>query len=204
MVFADAIAILYIYPFIIIVLSPFFLKEKVSGAAWACVFAGFAGVLIVMRPTFDVSGVPALLILAAGTILGCHLVMARFLVRARSPLVTSTFTALLITLLTSCVVPFYWQPLSSTETMLIIAMGTVSAISQYLMLSAFSRAEAPLLAPFAYAEIPAAAAIGMVAFGEWPDAVAWLGISLIIVSGIVVARLTHNAMQPPKPRQPVP
>jgi len=204
MAFADAIAILYVYPFVIIVLSPMFLSERVSGAAWACVAAGFVGVLIVMRPSFDVTGLPALFVLVAGIMLGCQLVMARFLVRAKSPLITSTFTALVITAATSLFVPFNWQPFSSFELTLIAVMGTITAASQYLMLMAFSRAQAPMLAPISYTEIPAAAAIGMVAFGEFPDTVAWGGIALIITSGVVVARLSGAAMQPPRPRQPVP
>ena len=202
--YADAIAILYIYPFVIIALSPFFLAERVSTAAWLCVATGFAGVLIIMRPTFDVTGLPALFILAAGIILGCHLVMSRILVKARSPLVTSTFTAVGITLITSFAMPFLWQPITLHELGLIIAMGAVSAASQYAMLWAFSRAEAPTLAPFSYTEIPAAAAIGIIAFGERPDAVAWVGIALIIASGVVVARLSHRKLQPTRPRQPVP
>lgn len=202
--FADAIAILYVYPFVIIVLSPFFLSERVSALAWACVAAGFIGVLIVMRPSFDVTGLPALFLLAAGTILGCQLVMARFLVRAKSPLITSTFTALVITAVTSPFIPFNWPAFTAYELGLIAAMGTVTAASQYLMLMAFSRAQAPILAPFSYAEIPAAAAIGMVAFGEFPDAIAWGGIALIVTSGVVVARLSGSTMQPPRPRQPMP
>ncbi|MGI9465125.1 MAG: DMT family transporter, partial [Aestuariivirgaceae bacterium] len=98
--YADAIAILYVYPFVIIALSPFFLAERVSPAAWMCVAAGFAGVLIVMRPSFDVTGIPALFILIAGVILGAHLVLTRRLVRAKSPLITSTFTALVISAVT--------------------------------------------------------------------------------------------------------
>jgi len=204
MAFADAIAILYVYPFVIIVLSPFFLSERVPAVAWVCVATGFAGVLIVMRPAFDVTGLPALFILAAGTLLGCHLLMARFLVRAKSPLITATFTALVIAAVTSLIVPFYWQPMSAYELMLIAAMGTVTAASQYLMLMAFSRAQAPVLAPFAYAEIPAAAAIGIMAFGEFPDAIAWGGIALIVASGVIVARLSGPGLQPPRPRQPMP
>ena len=204
MVYADAIAILYVYPFVIIVLSPFFLSERVSIAAWLCVATGFVGVLIVMRPSFDSTGLPALFILVAGIVLGCHLVMARFLVRSRSPLITAAFTALVIAAATSLVVPFIWQPISSHEFLLIIAMGVVTAASQYLMLLAFSQAQAPLLAPFGYTEIPAAAAIGMVVFGEFPDIVAWGGIALIIVSGVAVAKLSSPALQPSRPRQPLP
>ncbi len=204
LVYADAIAILYVYPFVIIALSPLFLGERVSRAAWLCVATGFAGVLTVMRPSLDITGIPALFVLAAGIFLGGHLVATRLLVRAKSPLITSTYTALIITAVTSVVVPFEWQGLSGHQIALVIAMGTVSAASQYLMLMAFSRAPAPVLAPFSYSEIPGAAVIGIIAFSEMPDAIAWFGIAVIVTSGVIIAKLSGSKAQPPRPRQPVP
>ena len=202
--FAEAIAILYIYPFVIIALSPIFLGERVPPVAWMCVGAGFAGVLLVMRPSSDITGAAGYWVFAAGFVLGCHLVLTRKLVRAKSPLITSTFSALVIALATSFAVPFYWQPITSHDVLMIVAMGVVSAASQYLMLLAFSRAPASILAPFSYSEIPAAAMIGLLAFGEAPDAIAWVGIVVIAIAGVVMARLSGRSAAVPRPRQPLP
>jgi len=118
-------------------------------------------------------------------------------------MVTSAFTAIAICLITSAIVPFVWKPLAPEHLVLFAALGIISAVSQYLMLLAFSKSPAPILAPFGYTEIPAAAVIGILAFAEWPDAIAWVGIVVIVVSGVIVARLSRSTPVP-KTRRPLP
>ncbi len=200
--YADAIAIIYVYPFVLTAISPFFLGERVPRIAWLGVIFGFAGVVIVMRPQFDASSAYHALTLVTGIALGFHLMLTRMLSRAVSPVITSTFTAAVTVGLTTLSLPFVWQPVSMRELGLIAFMGAISALSQWLVIVAFSKAPAPILAPFSYAEIPAAVMIGLVVFAEWPDAVAWGGIAVIIVSGMVVARAPAIATAIERKRRP--
>jgi drug/metabolite transporter (DMT)-like permease len=84
--------------------------------------------------------------------------------------------------------PFVWMPVSPGQAGILVLMAFASAASQTMMILAFSRAPASDLAPFTYAEIVAAVLIGLVMFGTLPDALAWAGIGLIILSGVIVAR----------------
>jgi drug/metabolite transporter (DMT)-like permease len=75
--FADAIAILYVYPFLMTLLAPMVLGERVSLTGWAGVFGGFAGVLLVMRPEFGNLDVNALLVLGTGGVVALQMLMNR-------------------------------------------------------------------------------------------------------------------------------
>ena len=77
-----------------------------------------------------------------------------------------------------------WSMPASTDFLLFTVIGTCSALGGYLISQAYRLAEAGLAAPFEYIAMPMAIAWGVVVFGEWPDAVAWIGISLIIIGGL--------------------
>ncbi len=184
------------------VLAALFLGERVDRTSWIAVAGGFMGVLIVMRPSFSVFDRYTVLVLASGIFLGAHLALTRVLTRAAGPLIMSTYSALVIVLATSTVLVFRWQSLAGWQVGQFMLMGAVSAASQWFMLLAFARSPASFLAPFTYAEIPAAVVIGLVMFADLPDAVAWAGIALIIISGLIVARRALLAATLERKRSP--
>lgn len=186
--YADAIAILYAYPFFLTLLAPWLLGEKVSAAAWAGVAGGFAGVLIVVRPSFEGVGVDALWVLACAMLVTSQLVINRKLGAVADPLVTSTYGALVATAATALALPWLWQPVPVGDWWLLAVLGLTGAVSQTAIVLAFSRAAASDLAPFTYSEIASAVVFGFLVFGTLPDAWSWAGIALIICSGVAVAR----------------
>lgn len=199
---ADAVAIIYVYPFVLSALSPILLKEEVGAAGWIGVVGGFAGVLIVMRPDFSGSSAHALMVFLGGVLLGAQMLLTRMIVRAASPLITSTYTALVMVVLTSLLLPFSWTAIALWQAALLVALGVMTAASQWFSLIAFSRAPAPLLSPFSYVEIPAAVLYGVLFFGDLPDALSWIGILVIIASGVMVARAPLLAAAMSRRRMP--
>lgn len=198
----DAVAIVYIYPFVLTALSPVLLKESVTPAAWVGVIGGFIGVIVVMRPQFGQIDHHALLIFVSGLLVGLHLILTRLVLRAGNPLVTSTYTALVMVAITSLTLPLVWQAVSLDQAAMLLAFGAVTAASQWLTLVAFARAPAPVLAPFSYAEIPSALILGLIIFGDLPDALSWIGIAIIIASGVAVARAPWGAPAVSRKRSP--
>lgn len=187
--YANAISILYIYPFIMVALSAWVLGERVSKSAWLGVIGGFSGVLLVVRP--DLTGIDpaAMFILFTGMMVALQMLFNRKLGVLSDPFVVSLWGALAATAALSLSVPFVWQ-LPTTDQMLVIAaLAVLTALSQTLMITAMSMASADKVAPFTYFEIIAAVIIGLVIFGTLPDMLAWLGMALIITSGTVVKRL---------------
>jgi drug/metabolite transporter (DMT)-like permease len=186
--YANAIAILYAYPFFLTLLAPWVLGEKVSVAAWAGVVGGFVGVLIVVRPSFDGVGTDALWVLACSMLVTGQLVINRKLGSVADPLVTSTYGAFIAMALTALGLPWLWQPVAPSAWGILALLAITGAISQTTIVLAFSKAPASDLAPFTYTEIVSAVVFGFLIFGTLPDWLSWLGIALIVASGVAVAR----------------
>jgi len=187
--FANAIAILYVYPFIMAGLSAVMLGERVSLPAWIGVAGGFCGVMLVMRPDPAALDPGALLILLTGLIVALQMLLNRKLGTVTDPITVSMWGALVATLALSLTLPFVWQVPSVEQIRLIALLGGLTALSHTLMIVAMSRAPAAQIAPFTYFEIIAAIVIGMVLFGTVPDLWSWAGMALIVVSGIAVKRM---------------
>lgn len=186
--FADAIAILYVYPFLMTLMAPLILGERVHLIGWVGVFGGFGGVLLVMRPEFRNFDVSALFVLFTGFLVSLQMLLNRKLGTLSDPAVISMWGSLIAALVLLLALPFAWQPVTTMQLGILALMAVTSAISQTLMILAFSRAPASELAPFTYAEIVSAVLIGFIMFGTLPDLMSWSGIGLITLSGIIVAR----------------
>lgn len=202
MAYADAIAIIYIYPFLLTVLAPIFLGERVPKVAWFGVVGGFTGVLVVMRPSFTNLDTAALLILLCGTMVAIHLLFNRKLAPLANPLITSMWGALIAMICLSVTLPFVWQTPNVEQLKLMAAIAGTSAVSQSMTLYAFARAPASSLAPFTYMEIVSAIVIGWALFATVPDAISWAGMGLIVASGLIVAQAPRLGAKVTKRRHP--
>ena len=184
---ADAIALVFIAPFIVTALSPLVLGEQVGIRRWSAVGVGFLGVLVIVRPGMAAFHWGMLLALGAGAIYAFYSLATRRLSGSAPPLVTLTYTALLGAVVMSLAAPFYWSPPDTTALAWMALMGAVAALGHFLIIKAFEYAEASLLAPLGYVEIVGATAVGYFAFGDFPDRFTWLGVAIVIASGVYVS-----------------
>ncbi|NBR38685.1 MAG: DMT family transporter [Alphaproteobacteria bacterium] len=186
--FENAIAILYIYPFLMIILAPIFLGEKVVTSAWLGVVGGFTGVLLVMRPDpFDLD-TNAMLIVFSGVMVSIQMIINRKLGVSVDPIVMSMWGGMAAMI---CLIPFLpavWVSPLDWPLGTLALLAIISALAQTLMIMALARATAGSLAPFTYFEIVSGICLGLIMFGTWPDPLAWAGMMLIIISGIIVAK----------------
>ncbi|MEO1159608.1 MAG: DMT family transporter [Pseudomonadota bacterium] len=185
---ANAVAILYIYPFVVALLSPWLLGERANAAVWFGVVFGFLGILIVMRPDLGVINVGTIAAVATGVFYAFHIIVTRKLANAAPALVSNTFMALVAIALISPLAWAWWQPVSVNQAAVLFVMGAINAVSHLLIISAFARASAPALAPFTYTEIVAAVGWGLLFFADIPDAITFVGIAVIIASGVMVSQ----------------
>jgi len=186
--FADAIAILYAYPFLLVLLAVMFLGERVNLAGWLGIFGGFIGVLLVMRPEFKSFNSGTMWVFLSAIIISIQLALNRKLGTLSHPLVTSFWGALTATIVLSFFLPFNWQPIGMDILWLITMLVICGCINHTLIVFSFAKATASTLAPFTYFEIVAAVAIGYFMFGTLPIWISWVGIFLITISGLIVAR----------------
>lgn len=189
--YADAIAILYAYPFLLVIVASVLLKESAGWSVWIGVIGGFAGVLLVMRPEFGEINTGSLLIFACAAVIAIQLALNRKLGQVAPPLITAFAGAVCATVVLSLMLPGQWQSVPDSAWGWIALLVLSGTINQTLLVLAFVYADASTLAPFTYVEIIAAVILGFLFFGTLPSLLSWAGILLISASGIYVARALH-------------
>jgi drug/metabolite transporter (DMT)-like permease len=199
---ADALALVFVSPLVVTALSPLVLGETVGLRRRLAVIVGFCGALIIIRPGFGTLQWPALLALSAGLVFGLYFLSTRRLAGSAPPLVTLTYTAAAGAVLMSLIMPFVWVTPSLQDLGAMALMGLIAAGGHFLLIRAFDFAPASLLAPFTYSEIVMTTLLGLVFFGDFPTAWTWLGIAIIIGSGVYISLrervLGAKPAQPPK------
>lgn len=183
---ADTMAVFFIYPMIVLLASAVFLGERIGPVRWAMVVLGFAGALLVMQPSLDGISRGDVFALLSGAGYAFGMMVTRRLAPHDPGLVTGLISALTGVVLYSFAMPFVWQTPSAEEWFWLAAVGFVAALGHYLLIVAHHMATAAQLAPYGYAEIVSAIFFGLIVFGDWPTPIVWVGIIIIVVSGIVV------------------
>lgn len=189
--YADAIAILYAYPFLLVIIAVLFLGERANWTVWVGIVTGFFGVLLVIRPEFNQINIGTVYIFICAMIIGLQLALNRKLGAISPPLITAFFGALCATIALTCLLPGSWQPIPDEAWLYIGLLIFAGTINQVLLVYAFVYADASTLAPFTYFEIVSAVIFGYLFFDTLPSILSWLGIFLITAGGLYVARALH-------------
>ncbi len=184
---ADALALVFVAPLIVTLLSPFVLGETVGVRRYAAVGVGFLGVLVIVRPGMGVFDIGALLALAGGTTFAFYLLTTRRLSGSSPALVTLAFTALLGAVVMTALLPFFWVTPTPLDFLLMASMGLIAALGHLCVIKAYEMGEASLLAPFGYSEIVTMTLVGYIFFGDFPDFWTWIGIAVITASGVYIS-----------------
>lgn len=192
---ADAIAIFFIEPFILTILSAVVDNEKVGWRRWTAVAAGFVGVLIVVQPSWDVFGPISLVPALGGALFAVYVLLNRRTSVHDTPL-TMQFTAGLSALAILTVVLIVGGALGiadlapsqvgAREVGFLLLMGIFGTSGHLLFVKASQLAPSSLIAPMQYIEIVCAALLGYLVFGDFPNLTKWVGIAIIVGSGAYV------------------
>lgn len=194
---ADAIAIFFVEPLILTLLSATVLKETVGWRRLSAVFAGMAGAVLIIRPSFDDVGWISMLPLAAALCFATYLLITRRIARDEEPInmqfFVGVFGAGVMSLALVLGQQTHWSALdpvwpSPFQWMLLVVLGLIATVGHLLVVHAFQRAPATVLAPFQFLEIVGATLLGFVIFGDFPRPTTWLGIAIIVGSGLYVFR----------------
>ncbi|SEN86135.1 Threonine/homoserine efflux transporter RhtA [Gemmobacter aquatilis] len=184
---ADALAVFFVNPLVITALSPVILGERVGPRRWAAVAVGFVGTLIIIRPGFQAFNPGMGLALAAGCCLALYFLLTRRIAGRDDAMVTTFRTSLLGTVMVSAVVWLVWQAPTPEQWLLFLALGVTSTLGHGLIVMAYDRAEASLLAPLAYTEMVMAVILGWWFFGDFPDGWTFFGVSVLIGCALYIS-----------------
>ncbi len=184
---ADALAIFFVNPLVIVILSALILRERVGPRRWAAVAVGFVGTLIIIRPGLVEVNPGTFYALGSGVALGSYLVMTRHIAGAANAMVltfqTSTIGAALMTL----ALPLLWQMPDPAQWLMLVGLGVVATLGHVLITMAYEHGEASLLAPLAFTEIIMATVFGWWFFNDLPDRWTVLGVAILIGSAIYIS-----------------
>jgi drug/metabolite transporter (DMT)-like permease len=183
---AECVAIGFVSPLMVTLLAARMLKERVGWQRWTGILVGFAGVLVIIRPGAGVTHPAALYVVATAAVFAVYSVLTRRLAGIDDAFTTIFHTGVAATIVTSFVVPFVWVWPTATEWALLILLGMLGGLGHFLLILAYQRAQASVLAPFAYTQIVWATLAGFVLFGELPDAVALAGALVVAAGGLFV------------------
>ena len=185
---AKALTLAFIAPLIVTAFSPLFLGEKVGFRRWTAVIIGFIGSLVVIRPGFLELNIASLAALCTGFFYGFYLIITRKLSTSDNPLLTLLMTGLVGAILVSLVVPFYWVKPTLNQWSLMAGIGVFACIGHFFLILSLKYADASKLAPLGYTEIIPNILIGFYFFNEIPDNWTYLGLLIIVLSGLYISR----------------
>ena len=203
---AEATAIAYLAPLLLTLMSVWILKERVELGRWIAVFCGFIGVLIIIRPGSRVFTWAVLLPMGNAVSFATYQILTRRLAGLESPYTSIFYAGLVGSVLMLAVLPSVWMlPQSALHAVLFVAIGMLGGLGHLILIKAYNHAPASRLAPFSYSQLIWVAAIGYLAFGDFPDAISLLGIGTLIASGVYIAnhqRKSQRALEKARLEEP--
>tara|TARA_Y100001970_G_scaffold274617_1_gene374694 strand:+ start:299 stop:1147 length:849 start_codon:yes stop_codon:yes gene_type:complete len=185
---AKALTLAFVAPLITTSLSSFFLGEKVGIRRWSAVTVGFIGILIVIRPGLIEFNLASFAAVGTGCFYGIYLIITRKLHSTDSPLLTLLLTGVVGAFIGSFIVPVVWVNPTLMQWSWLILMGLFACLGHILLIYSLKYADASKLAPFGYIEIVPNIILGYYFFNDFLDLSSFLGLIIIITSGLYVIR----------------
>jgi drug/metabolite transporter (DMT)-like permease len=202
---AEGVAVFFISPVLITVFSVIFLRETVGPWRWIAISVGFIGVIIMLRPGAGTFQSVAILPLIAATGYALLHMLTRHIRRTETTVAMAVYVQLVFIVVSAgmglavgdgrysgwdnpsmefLLRPWIWP--AYQDIALFVLVGFATGLGGYLISLAYRTAEAALVAPFEYVAMPLGVLSGYLIFAEVPDRVAFVGIALILGSGLVM------------------
>ena len=196
---AEATAINFIAPLIVLSLAPWLLKEPARISRWIAAGVGLLGVLIIVRPSGGLDAIGT----AFGLLTAC-LYATQYIVTRRvavdNPFTTLIWSGAVGSVCLTLALPFILPgalpvlaQLTPLQWLILLSTGFWGGLGHLFQIQAYRHAPASMLAPFIYLQIVSAAALGWFIWGQFPDTVTWIGIGIICASGITIGTVEWRA-----------
>jgi drug/metabolite transporter (DMT)-like permease len=194
---ADATAISFASPLITVALAAVILKEHVRVYRWTAVLVGFAGVIVMLIPHFDLShyaAAGAATVATIGSILAlvsafCNagtVIQTRRLTQSETTSSIVFYFSLVTAIAGALTLPFAWHTPTGSELVALISLGVLGGIAHIFLTESYRHATASVVAPFDYSAMLWALLLGYWVFGELPSALVYAGASIVAGAGLFV------------------
>jgi len=169
-------------------LAVIFLGEQVTKARAMALIAGFAGVLIALRPGVVQVSAGAILVLAGALTAAASNTIVKFTTRTDHPDAIVFYQMVYVTPLILVPALWVWTWPTLEQLILMCGVGFFATLNQRFLSRAYAAADATAVLPFEFARLPFAAIIGFLAFSELPDIWAWMGGGVIFSASLYMVR----------------
>jgi len=192
---ADAIAIAFVMPFVLLLLGHTLLKEEVGRRRLIACVIGFIGTLLVIQPSFAAVGWPALLPVGVAVVFAAFMLVTRLVARDTDPvglqavsgvMASAVLLPLLLVFGGSGPEALRLMIPSAQDWDLLLALGLLGTVGHLLMTWSLRFAPSATLAPMQYLEIPFATLIGWLIWRDLPNGLAAIGIAITVGAGLYI------------------
>lgn len=192
---ADALAIAFVMPIIMLMLGHYVLGEEVGPKRITACVVGFVGTLFVVQPSFAAVGAPALLPLLVAVVFALFVLVTRQIAKEIDPVELQASSGVVATIILAAI----YGLTSGTEIFaisivtpnnfeiaLLLSIGVIGTLAHLLMTWSLRFAPSATLAPMQYLEIPVATLFGWLIFKDLPNGLAAVGIMITISAGLYI------------------
>ena len=192
---ADAIAIAFVMPFILLLMGWALMGEQVGWRRLAACAVGFVGTLFVVQPSFATVGWPALLPIGVAFAFAFFMLVTRRIAKETDPIGMQGVSGLMATALLVPIalagagfeiMPLEMVSIPTEAIKFYIMLGVLGSFGHLLMTWSLRFAPSATLAPMQYLEIPIATIIGWAVFGDLPNGLAAIGIGITVAAGLYI------------------
>ena len=197
---AEASAIIFVSPLLVMLLAGIVLQEKIGAPGWLGALAGFGGVLLIARPGSGLDGMGVAFALAAAVVTALYQLLSRLLASTETTVAMLFYTSLVGATVFGAMAPWFWvgaRP-SAWQTVLFLSTGALGCVGHFLYTAAHRYAPASALAPLQYVQLLWACLFGWRVFGHVPDRLSLLGMGIVAAAGALAAvrsRMAARALE---------
>ncbi|WP_292287135.1 DMT family transporter [Marivita sp.] len=177
-------AIFACYPLLIAALSGPILGEQVGWRRWAAIGVGFIGILIILQPGFGVFSPLAIIPGIAAFMFALYGLLTRYAASEDSAATSFFWTGTVGAVFMTAIGIWFWEPMVPLDWVMMALLCVTGASGHFLLIKCYDVAEASAVQPFAYLQLPFAASLGILVFGEAIRPNVIFGASLIVGAGL--------------------
>jgi len=186
---ATTAALSFTGPLFVTLGAALFLGERVYGARWMGVLAGFVGVLVILRPGIAEPNPAALMMLGAVPLIACSNLVAKVAAGRDTPVQVVFWQTVLATILFAPFGLWYWQQPSAAQWMLAFGAGVFGTAGYFLITWAFRLLDISAVQPLAFLSIVWASLFDIVFFGKTADAWTYVGAAIVVAASTAIAHV---------------
>ena len=179
-------------PLFIPIVAYLWLREPVERKVRGAILVGFAGIILILKPGMGVFQPIAFIGLAAGLLGALAMVSIRRMSSSEPTIRIVFYFTVFGTLISAMPLVWRWQSPKGEIWWLLVLMGLLAAVGQFLLTKGYSLAPAAKVGPFSYGNVVFAMLIGWILWGESLDAFTWVGAFLVCIAGVITTGKTET------------